>query len=56
MKKMAKLTTLTVTAGLLLASCGDGGDPMEGPMDDGEGLEDLEDFDDGVELDEDVDE
>lgn len=29
MKKLAKLTTLTMTAGLLLAACGDAGDPVD---------------------------
>jgi hypothetical protein len=55
MKKLTKLLATTMTAGLLLAACGDNGDvndpATEDPANDTEGLEDLEDFDD-----EDVDE
>lgn len=53
MKKLAKLTAFTMTAGLLLAACGDAGDPVD---------EDLPDMDEPIEgepepgIEEDVDE
>lgn len=64
MKKLAKLTALTMTAGMLLAACGDTDDVDDGlpgteePADDGmdDGLDD--DMDNGLDddMEDDVDE